>query len=192
LWGGLNTFAYVSSKPLLWVDEFGLEEGSPSNLAKRKRIDEIARSLEGSTKWAQDAKKESIGPDGKKIRFGPTKNKCNLFVYDVTNKANAATSVNTNEGNLRPPTAGEIARKTADVINWRVLGSGEKPEPGDIAAFPLSNPVPGATGHTGIITSCECEDEGTSNTSAHRDSIYPTPNQFTNERGLVYRRYTGN
>jgi hypothetical protein len=61
--------------------------------------------------------------------------------------------------------------------------------PGDVAAYPL----PGHstyTGHSGIITQCECQ-AGYSNIGAHEFSVYTDPTQFIDDEGLLFRRYTG-
>ena len=89
----------------------------------------------------------------------------------------------------RPPTAGEIANKNADIPNWRVLKPGEKVKPGDIAAYPTNLPVPGATGHTGVMTSDG--KGGISNMSAHEFNASPAPGQFLTNPLTTFRRYTG-
>jgi RHS repeat-associated protein len=77
---GLNFYSYVRNSPAMWVDPFGLEEGSASNLKKRNNIDLLAQSYDGSTTWNFYKRKPP---------FPANSNKCNLFVYDVTTEAGA-------------------------------------------------------------------------------------------------------
>jgi len=178
--GGYNVYQYVGAQPTRWADPFGLEEGSPENRRKRRAIDRIARGHEGSTDWAYGKRKDDFPAD---------QNKCNKFVNDVTAEAGAPTLITTPGGTTRGPLAGEIANPDEKIPNWRPLDPDEEPEPGDIAAFPIDPPQPGATGHSGIITSSP--DGGTSNESAHYDSVGPRENQFKGNPRTTFRRYTG-
>ncbi|MFC4818713.1 RHS repeat domain-containing protein [Dokdonella ginsengisoli] len=180
--GGASIYSYVSAAPMIMVDIWGLVEDSPSNRAIREEIDKIANGYEGSTAWSLMGKKDD---------FGSGVNKCNKFVADVTDEAGAPLVVKIGKGKGwgRPPTAAEIANINAVIPNWRPLKPGEKPLPGDIAAYKIPGGGVGGTGHTGIITSCECEG-GISNQSAHQNSIGPVPGQF-DLPDVVIRRYTG-
>ena len=124
-----------------------------------------------------------------KDNFGIDVNKCNKFMYDVTKEAGAEALVNVN-GVWRPPLAAEWAHDT-EIPNWRRLKPGEQPLPGDVAAYKLSGGGTRFSGHSGIITSCECEGGGVSNISAHDDAVYPIEGQFLDDVDTVYRRYTG-
>jgi hypothetical protein len=158
----------------------GLVEGSPGNLAKRRAIDRIGRGYARNTAWAFLKKKDD---------FGPNTNKCNKFVFDVLKEAGAPAFYTPRGGGPRPPMAGDWANRYAKIPNWRPLGPRERPMPGDVAAYPL----PGHstyTGHSGIITRCECQ-AGYSNISAHEFSVYTDPTQFMDDEGLLFRRYTG-
>src|SRR5438552_15848985 len=77
---GVNFYQYVSNDPLNWKDPFGLEEGTPTSLAKRAAIDRTARGHVGSHDWDFDGRKDD---------FGPKTNKCNKFVCDVLREAGA-------------------------------------------------------------------------------------------------------
>lgn len=78
-----------------------------------------------------------------------------------------------------------MANRGLGLANWRVLRDDECPGPGDIAAYRLVGGGPGASGHSGVITSA-------GNISAHRVGVYQVTGQFENEPATVYRRYTGN
>jgi len=118
--GGLNTFAYVGGDPLLWTDFYGLKEGSASNLAKRRKIDDLARGYDGSTDWAVDKRKDN---------FLAGSWKCNQFVYDVTKEAGAEALTKGSDGKMRPPLAGEWLSSKVEIPNWRPLNPGEDPKP---------------------------------------------------------------
>lgn len=176
--GGLNTYSYVSNNPLIRLDPLGLVEGSPANIAKRKVIDKIARGYNNSKAWCFTCRK------GGKFPFPKNTNKCNKFVYDVTNEAGAEAL---EKG--RPALASEWAASYVDIPNWRPLLPGETPQPGDVAAYRLTGGGTSFSGHTGMVTSDGSS--GTTNTSAHANSVYPTPDQFSTNPNTRYRRYTG-
>jgi RHS repeat-associated protein len=174
--GGLDFYAYVSNNPVYWVDPFGLNEGRPTNLAKRAGIDQIARSYNNSDAWNFDKKKDD---------FGPGTNKCNKFVCDVLNEAGTPMLVTPKGAAPRCARAGEIAKPGWNPKCWRTLGADEQPAAGDVAAFPLSGGGDAYSGHSGIITS-----DG--NISAHANGVYQVPHQFdpTVQPGIVFRRFT--
>jgi RHS repeat-associated protein len=171
---GPNFYAYVSNNPAYWVDPLGLNEGSPSNLAKRAGIDQLARSYRGSQAWNFHAKKDD---------FPNPSNKCNKFVCDVLNGAGTPMLVTPKGAAPRCARAGEIANPGWDSRCWRVLGASEPPQAGDVAAFPLTGGGSNFSGHSGFITS-----DG--NISAHADGVGQVPNQFApTVPGIVFRRY---
>src|SRR5262249_2206185 len=43
---GLNFYSYARNSPEMWIDPFGLEEGSANNLRTRNNIDALAQSYE--------------------------------------------------------------------------------------------------------------------------------------------------
>jgi hypothetical protein len=157
----------------------GLKEGSPANLARRQKIDQIARGYNNSKAWCFDCKKDN---------FGVGTNKCNKYVYDVTKEAGATGEI-TIKGTKRAPLAAEWADKNTKIKNWRVLKDGETPLPGDVAAYKLEGGGASFSGHTGLMISNGSG--GLTNISAHGDAVYPTPNQFESNPSTVYRRYTG-
>ena len=171
---GLDFYAYVSNNPAYWVDPFGLTEGSPSNLARRAGIDQIARGYRGSKDWNFEKRKGN---------FGPNTNKCNKFVCDVLNEAGTPMMVTPKGAAPRCARAGEIANPGWTPNCWRTLGADEIPQAGDVGAFPLTGGGSAFSGHSGIITS-----DG--NISAHADGVYQVPNQFApTVPGIVFRRY---
>ena len=172
--GGGNFYAYPLD-PLGWVDPLGLEEGSPSNIAKRRAIDNIAKGYDGSAAWCFSCKKG---------KFPVNTNKCNKFVYDVTDEAGANA---TTQG--RQPLAAEWASRQTTIPNWRVLGPGETPQPGDIAAYRLPGGGTRFSGHTVVVIS---DGAGAiTNISAHSAAVWTAPGQFSDNPQTVYRRYTG-
>jgi uncharacterized protein RhaS with RHS repeats len=174
--GGVNFFTYVDGNPINLIDPFGLEEGSPANLARRALIDRIARSYNGSHAWDFNVRKDNF-PAGSW--------KCNKFVCDVTSEAGAPVIFTPRGGGGRCPLAREIASPTVRIPNWRVLALGEAPQPGDVAAFPLQGGGAAYSGHSGIITSQD-------NISMHGDGIYTRRGEFSpTRRGITFRRYTG-
>ena len=145
------------------VDVLGLKEGSPANLARRKKIDQIARGYNNNKAWCFDCKKDN---------FGVGTNKCNKYVYDVTKEAGATGEI-TIKGTKRAPLAAEWADKNTQIKNWRVLKDGETPLPGDVAAYKLEGGGARFSGHTGLMISNGSG--GLTNISAHGDAVYPTP-----------------
>jgi RHS repeat-associated protein len=152
-----------------------------TNAQVRANIAAAALSYDGSSDWATDARKDD---------FGPGSNKCNKFVYDVTKEAGATAQVKADNGNTRPPLAGEWANPKTEIKNWRVLKPEEAPQPGDVAAYKIGQGnTPNATGHSGIVVGGP---NGTTRTiSAHSSFVGPPSDQFLNRQDTVYRRYTG-
>lgn len=170
-----NFYAYVRNNPVSLIDLIGFIEDSPSNIAKRKLIDAIARGYDGSTLWAKAAKKDD---------FAKGTNKCNKFVYDVTKEAGAEGLVS-----KRPPLAAEWADENTTIKNWRVLPKGEEPQPGDVAAYKLSGGGTLFSGHTGVMISGE--NDTVTNMSAHEFSVYTKKGQFIDKDKKTFRRFTG-
>ncbi len=158
-------------------------EGSQTNLDKRKEIAKVATDKDGDRSYAQNEKKDD---------FGPGTNKCNKFVYDTTKEAGATEQVKGSDGKMRPALAGEIADKNVTIKNWRVLGSNEKPEPGDVVAYKIGNGgTPNATGHSGVVVGVDAQ--GARTMAAHYDGAGPADHQFASHTSndVTYRRYTG-
>jgi RHS repeat-associated protein len=173
----VSTYTYVGDDPLDWSDPFGLVENSPANIARRMAINNLANSYDGSTAWAFGVAKDD---------FPAGSDKCNKFVCDVLRTAGAPISVKVNT-KARCARAGELANKHWNPGDWRQLGPNEVPQPGDVAAYPLSGGGAAYSGHSGIIT-----DDPTGSMSAHATSVYGVPGQFGLDiPGIVYRRYTG-
>jgi RHS repeat-associated protein len=144
--GDVNFYVYVSNFPTGWVDPFGLVEGSPANLAKRKAIANAATGYEGS----HDFDFESNGGS----QYPPRSWKCSLFVCTVVRQAGAPIAIVV-KGKSRCATAGELANPRWNPKNWRVLGEGEQPLAGDVAAvaYPGHADEPNPyTGHSAVVT----------------------------------------
>jgi hypothetical protein len=124
---------------------------SPVNRAKtddplalmRQKIVEAAQKQIGSGDWHFDVAKGN---------FGPNTDKCNLFVYDMLTDAGASPGLPNGHRYWKqyPPTAGNWADPSFSIPGWRVLSSGESPQPGDVVAQRIQWPN-GATGHVMIV-----------------------------------------
>ena len=171
--GGVNFYAYAANSPTNYIDPFGLTEGSPQNVARRKRIADIADSKMGSKEWLQNVRKGT---------FPAGSYKCNLFVCDVMDEAGAPVRVKIRGGGTRCPLAGELANPNADIPNWRPLKPGEKIEPGDIIAYQY--PYSDASGHSGVQGN---NGPVTAHTTGPVDGTFP----YKPGVPVVGRRYTG-
>lgn len=175
--GGMNLYTYVGNSLLSFVDPLGLIEGSPANLSRRWLISFFASAYTNSQDYNYSVRHSS--------QYPANSWKCSAFVCDVLRQAGTPVSVTPKGGKSRCATAGELANKRWNPKDWRILGAGETPQPGDIAAYASLTPQPGVTGHTGIIT-------GKGGISAHKDGVYVEPGQFDpSVPNILYRRYTG-
>jgi hypothetical protein len=121
----MNFYAYVSNFLTGWIDPFGLTEGSPENLAKRKAISNNATNAVGSNNF-------DFARNGGS-QYPANSWKCSQFVCSNVSKAGAPITVIV-KAQPRCATAGELANPRWNPKNWRILGEGEQPLPGDIAA----------------------------------------------------------
>ena len=153
------------------------EQRTPQNTAA------TAEKYNGSTEWAFTAQKGA---------FAPKTNKCNAFVGDVTKEAGAPASVTGSDGKSRYPLAAEWADKNTKITNWRMLGKGETPQAGDVAAYKMHGGGASFSGHSGIVVSVEAN--GTVHgMAAHSDVVGPD-DKFqpdSTRHSVVFRRYTG-
>jgi len=86
-----------------------------------------------------------------KGNFGPNTDKCNLFVYDMLSDAGASPGLPKGHWwKPYPPTAENWADPSFVIPGWRVLSSGEIPQPGDVVGQRIQWPN-GATGHVMIV-----------------------------------------
>ena len=87
-----------------------------------------------------------------KGNFGSKTDKCNLFVYDMLADAGASPGLPKGHWYWKqyPPTAENWADPSFATPGWRVLSSGESPQPGDVVGQRIQWPN-GATGHVMIV-----------------------------------------
>ncbi|MDH2387047.1 hypothetical protein [Bradyrhizobium sp. CER78] len=109
----------------------------------RQKIVEAAQKQIGSGDWHFDVAKGN---------FGPNTDKCNLFVYDTLAGAGASPGLPNGHWWWKqyPPTAANWADPSFAIPGWRVLGSEESPQPGDVVGQRIQWPN-GATGHVMIV-----------------------------------------
>jgi hypothetical protein len=106
----------------------------------RQKIVEAAQKQIGSTDWDKRVAKGNF-PEGT--------NKCNLFVHEMLTGAGASPGTPNGWRHPSPPNAGQWANPSYAIPGWRVLGPGESPQPGDVAAQPGN--YSDATGHVVIV-----------------------------------------
>lgn len=149
--------------------------------ATRKTIAATAMKYNRSTAWAFTRKKDN---------FPANTNKCNKFVYDVTEEAGAPAIVIGSDGRPRPPLAAEWADPKVQIPGWHALGPNEKPEPGDVAAWP--HRYSDATGHSGVVVSVGLNGHVTAMAAHYGDVDRDGSFNRSREHPVVtYRRYTG-
>jgi RHS repeat-associated protein len=207
----LNLYTYVENAPLNRVDADGhcanglldsqvsyacvagaqenktdadkkTAESAQNNQQTRADVAATAEKYNGSTDWAFSKQKGA---------FACNTNKCNAFVGDVTKEAGAPASVTGKDGKSRYPLAAEWADKNTKIDNWRALGKGEAPQPGDVAAYKLSGGGASYSGHSGIVTSVDAN--GVVHGMAAHENVVGPDNKFDRSvtPTVVYRRYTG-
>jgi hypothetical protein len=106
----------------------------------RQKIVESAQKHIGSTDWDFNLAKGNF-PEGT--------NKCNLFVHEMLTGAGASPGTPNGWRHPSPPSAGQWANPSYAIPGWRVLGPGESPQSGDVAAQPGN--YSDATGHVVIV-----------------------------------------
>jgi hypothetical protein len=140
-----------------------------------------ARKHVGSGNWDEAVDR---GP------YGPGRNKCNLFVYEVLNAAGTPVPMKirfsvSSFGNVKyPPLAGQWADPGVDIPGWEVV---KDPRPGDVVA--LKENYGDASGHVGIVTG-----PGTSvSVSSYTGTVVENNWGFRSDHkdDVVFRRYVG-
>ena len=106
----------------------------------RQKIVDRANAQIGSTAWDINVAKGN---------FPEKTNKCNLFVHEMLTDAGASPGTPNGWRHPSPPSAGQWANPSYAIPGWRVLGPGESPQPGDVAAQPGN--YSDATGHVVIV-----------------------------------------
>lgn len=112
-----------------------------------------AESKVGSTNWALlTDRSDSFG-------YGKGRNKCNLFVYNVTNEAGLTVTPYdrisiSNLGRVDyPPLAGDWADPSKEINDWKVV---QTPKVGDVVSAKLPGGwIAGASGHVAIVAGPE-------------------------------------
>lgn len=114
-----------------------------------------------------------------------------MYVYEVITAAGASPGLpNGNPirrafGGGYPPVAGQWADASYNIPGWTALGPGERPQPGDVAAW--AHGYSDATGHMAIVVGAGF----TIGTSGTYDKIAMTTFGFNQEyQPITYRRYT--
>jgi hypothetical protein len=128
-----DDYSYLAPTEPLTDDQLAL---------RRQKIVEAAQKQIGSTDWDTEVEKGNF-PKGT--------NKCNLFVHEILTDAGASPGLPNGRPYWKhyPPAAGQWADPSYAIPGWRVLGPGESPQPGDVAAQPGN--YTDATGHVVIV-----------------------------------------
>lgn len=171
--GGINTYGYVLGNPLTQIDPLGLANGS---VAASMRTCSCKDILPNAIEKVGDPKYSFKSDYG----FGADKNKCNLFVDDVTE----GMGPRRHGGFGGPITAGEWGQRGHKIPGWVEVTT---PMPGDVVSVAAASA--NATGHVGIV-----EVPGKSTISANgvvgvRRATWPW-NDATASSMAVYRRCT--
>lgn len=150
----------------------------------RQKIADLASGQISSGAWDFDVAKGN---------FPKKTDKCNLFVYDILSGAGASPGLPNGWWRHYPPTAANWADPSFAIPGWRVLSSGESPQPGDVVGQRIQWPN-GATGHVMIVGPNANfigvgESEKIESVAAKMmGENYPDPNARPGGL-LVYRRY---
>jgi hypothetical protein len=152
----------------------------------RQKIIEAAQKQIGSTDWDTDVAKGNF-PKGT--------NKCNLFVHEMLIGAGASPGLPNGHWyswNHYPPAAGQWADPSYAIPGWRVLGPGESPQPGDVAAQP--GYYTDATGHVVIVGPNNTFTGVGQSTKPERIESIPKKDNIVRlpaKGPLLYRRFVG-
>jgi cell wall-associated NlpC family hydrolase len=172
--------------PTFWerareAQQKALEKALARQANNEKVIPAEAKKYVGSSAWAESANRPP---------YGPGRNKCNLFVYEVLNGAGTPVSMKTRlsisqlEYVKYPPLAGQWADPRADIPGWEVVTN---PRPGDVVA--MKEDYSDASGHVGIVTG-----PGTSaSVSSYTGTVVENDWGFRADQkdDVVFRRYVG-
>jgi len=132
---------YTDPTPMLDHQPVSSAHGGSGDIPQK--IVELASGQIGSGAWDANVAKGN---------FAEGKDKCNLFVYDTLADARASPGLPNGHWWWKhyPPTAANWADPSFAIPGWRVLSSGESPQPGDVVGQRIQWPN-GATGHVMIV-----------------------------------------
>jgi len=206
----LNLYAYVLNNPLVNIDVDGhdcsvegvgascsaLNEGAVADpSAEEQQADQMigAAQSAGASKSSNQDKRDALAKAARgkyKSKEWNPKNglsQCNIFVCAMID----AVGLNGPRNDNGHPISAAQWASSASIDNWRVLGAGEAPEPGDVAAVAEPGAFTNASGHAGIVSEVV---SGTVYIIAAGDhSVYNTKaSDFVPGYNVTYRRYTGN
>ncbi len=179
------------------ANEFGQQRGinKPGHVSDSGKLDiqtrltrnnivSIAQNYIGSTAWSDMAVNGN---------YGSGTNKCNEFVAFILSKAGAGPGEPNGWFHKYPPTAGQWADASYNIPGWRVLGSGELPQSGDVVAQKI--PYADASGHVMIVglnrTVIGTGDRGRGPHGTIENILMPKALGPHPSGPMVFRRWTG-
>jgi len=124
---------------------------------KKNPLADAARSNIGQGRWAiaADRTDEFSGYRGNDAKGGGGKDKCNLFVYDMTKRIGKPPPTKWGFSfSSHPPLAEDWAEEKQNLLGVWAIYRGASPQPGDVVATKFHSPGKhrGATGHVAIVS----------------------------------------
>lgn len=166
-------------------DEGGSLNTNQQNL-EQIRQDIVTRAEEAYSNQEPYAFNDRVG------LYPPASYKCNIFVCNIANNANATVEKNIDQhGNYWAPLAGTWGNPNAKIRGWQVVSN---PQPGDIVA--QQRAYSDASGHVGIIVDQALNVISARNAGVSKDplkSLFPPNYRRGNIKTgpIVFWRYVG-